>query len=81
MCNKINNEVTNEVVVNTAFDYHFSNLENLLKLLTKHSKLVASIFGHERSEILFSNILTTIAENIDETMELFSNSAIFNNGW
>lgn len=72
--------VTNEVVVN-SFDDHFSDLKDLIKLLAKHAKLVSSIFGHERSEILFSNILTTIAENIDETMEFFSNSAIFNDGW
>ena len=80
MCNKINNEVTNEVVVNT-FDDHFSDLKDLIKLLAKHAKLVSSIFGHERSEILFSNILTTIAENINDTMEIFSNSVIFNDGW
>ena len=80
MCNKINNEVTNEVVVNT-FDDHFSDLKDLIKLLAKHAKLVSSIFGHERSEILFSNILTTIAENINDTMGIFSNSVIFNDGW
>ena len=72
--------VTNEVVIN-SFDDHFSDLRDLLKLFSKHSKLVTSVFGHERTEILLTNALITLDKNIDKSMEILSGSDIFNDGW